>query len=530
MNEQRIFDFFAARGFTAAGIFGMLGNIKDESGGNPRNLQNSYEKKLGYTDDSYTAAVDSGAYKNFVHDAAGYGLAQWTYSTRKENLLKFARYQGESIGDFDMQLAFMYQELQGYKALFAILKTTDSIREASDAFMTQYEKPADQSEKAKRRRASYGEEICAMLTGVENDSLVQLTEADARQKIISVAVSWYGRNEADGSHRFIIDLYNSYIPLARGYKVKYTDAWCATMASAAAIKAGFTDIIPTECGCGQLIAAFQAMNRWVENDAYIPSPGDYIFYDWDDTGAGDCTGWPEHVGIVISVFDNVIKVIEGNKDDAVGYREVRVNGRYIRGYGVPDYSAKAVIKTPENVNENHENVIESPENGTENGKSDSKPSNSGTLCMTPQWVGAVTGDGVNVRKWAGTEYGNIKSWPKLNKGNMVDVCDSIKAKDGSVWYYIRIDGRIYGFVHSGYILEASATPEPAEIKKGDIVRFTGSKHYTSSYAKAEGKACKPGKAKVTAVNPSGTHPYHLVAVSGGCSTVYGWTDAADVKI
>ena len=75
MNEQRIFDFFAGKGFTAAGIFGMLGNIRDESGGNPRNLQNSYEKKLGYTDDSYTEAVDAGTYKNFVHDAAEIGRA-----------------------------------------------------------------------------------------------------------------------------------------------------------------------------------------------------------------------------------------------------------------------------------------------------------------------------------------------------------------------------------------------------------------------------------------------------------------------
>ena len=517
MNEQRIFDFFAGKGFTAAGIFGMLGNIRDESGGNPRNLQNSYEKKLGYTDDSYTEAVDAGTYKNFVHDAAGYGLAQWTYSTRKENLLKFARNQGDSIGDFDMQLAFMYQELRGYKTLFAILTTTDSIREASDAFMTQYEKPADQSEKAKRRRASYGEEICAMLTGVENpDSMVQITEAEARQRVISIAVSWYGKKEADGSHRSIIDLYNGHTPLARGYKVRYTDAWCATYGSAVAIAAGYTDIIPTECGCGQMIAAFQAMDRWVENDAYIPSPGDYIFYDWDDTGAGDCTGWPEHVGIVISVSGDVIKVIEGNKDDAVGYREIKVNGRYIRGYGVPDYGAKTVIKKPESVTGKPENVTDSTGNSS--------------LCMTPKWVGVVTGDILNVRAWAGEEYPNIKSWPKLAEGNMVEVCDSIKAADGSTWYYIRIDGRIYGFSHSDYIREASGSAAPAEVRKGDVVQFTGSKHYTSSYAKATGKACKPGLAKVTAVNPGSSHPYHLVAVSGCGSTVYGWTDAEDVKI
>lgn len=441
MNELKIYNFFAERGLSPCGIYGLMGNLRDESGFNPRNLQNSYENKLGYTDDSYTEAVDSGAYTNFVHDAAGYGLAQWTYSARKENLLEFARYQGESIGDFDMQLAFMYQELQGYKNLFAILKTTCSIREASDAFMTQYEKPADQSENAKRRRASYGEEICAMLTGVENDLPMQFTEADARQKVISIAVSWYGRKEADGSHQIIIDLYNSHTPLSRGYKVKYTDAWCATFASAAAISAGFTDIIPTECGCGQLIALFQALNRWIENDGYIPYPGDYIFYDWDDTGAGDCTGWPEHVGIVISVFNNVIKVIEGNKDDAVGYREIMVNGRYIRGYGIPDYASKSRA-VPEEI-------------GPNDGQSGSKPAE--TICKEVQWIGEVTASYLNVRRWAGREYENIKSCPQLEKGNFIGVCDTVKAADGNDWYYIQIASRSHGFVHSKYIIKVAET-------------------------------------------------------------------------
>jgi len=78
----------------------------------------------------------------------------------------------------------------------------------------------------------------------------------------------------------------------------------------------------------------------VEEDAYVPQPGDYIFYDWDDKGMGDCAGWPEHVGIVESIHDNIIRVVEGNKEDAVGYRQIAVNGKYIRGYGTPDYASK----------------------------------------------------------------------------------------------------------------------------------------------------------------------------------------------
>lgn len=342
MNEQRIYDFFAGKGLSSCGIYGLMGNLRDESGFNPRNLQNSYENKIGYTDDTYTDAVDSGRYHNFARDAAGYGLAQWTYRSRKQALLDFARSKGKSIGDMDMQLEFMYQELQGYKKVFAALQAASSIREASDIVLTQYEKPADQSEKAKQRRARYGEEIRNMLNGIlMEDTGKGLTESEARQKLISIAVSWYGRKEADGSHRVIIDTYNGHAPLARSYKVKYTDSWCAAFASAAAIVAGYTDIIPTECSCGRMIELFRKIGRWVEDDTYTPSPGDYIFYDWDDKGTGDCTGWPEHVGIVISVCNGIIKVIEGNKDNAVGYREMAVNGRYIRGYAIPDYAAKS---------------------------------------------------------------------------------------------------------------------------------------------------------------------------------------------
>lgn len=161
-----------------------------------------------------------------------------------------------------------------------------------------------------------------------------------RQKVLDIARSWIGCKEADGSHRKIIDVYNAHKPLARGYAVKYTDAWCATFVSAVAIKAGVTDIIPTECGCGQQINLFRNLGEWVENDGYKPSAGDVIFYDWDDSGSGDNTGWSDHVGIVESCDGKTITVIEGNKNNMVGRRTISINGKYIRGFGVPRYSSK----------------------------------------------------------------------------------------------------------------------------------------------------------------------------------------------
>lgn len=156
-------------------------------------------------------------------------------------------------------------------------------------------------------------------------------------ELIAQAKAWIGCRESDGSHRKIIDIYNSHRPLARGYAVRYTDAWCAAFVSACAIRTGMTDIIPTECGCGEMVWLFQKLGEWNESDARTPNLGDIIFYDWQDSGSGDNTGNPDHVGIVEKVSGNTITVIEGNKNDAVGRRTLRINDRYIRGYGIPKY-------------------------------------------------------------------------------------------------------------------------------------------------------------------------------------------------
>ena len=168
-----------------------------------------------------------------------------------------------------------------------------------------------------------------------------MTENELRQKVVGIAQKYIGCKESDGAHKKIIDIYNSHKPLARGYAVKYTDAWCSTFASAVAIEAGLTDIIPTECGCEKHIQLFKNLGSWEENDAHVPSPGDYVFYDWDDSGVGDDKGSADHVGIVEKVVGSTITVIEGNYSDSVKRRNLTVNGRYIRGYGVPKYSSKA---------------------------------------------------------------------------------------------------------------------------------------------------------------------------------------------
>ena len=163
-------------------------------------------------------------------------------------------------------------------------------------------------------------------------------------KVVEQAKSWLGCNEYDGSHKQIIDVYNSQAKLPRSYPVKYSDAWCATFVSAVSVKLGYTDIMPTECGCPEMIKLYKKLEAWVEDDSVTPESGWIMFYNWDDNGVGDTTGDPEHVGIVEKVENGKITVIEGNYSNSVKRRVVDVNGRYIRGYGVPKYDKEATTK------------------------------------------------------------------------------------------------------------------------------------------------------------------------------------------
>ena len=168
-----------------------------------------------------------------------------------------------------------------------------------------------------------------------------------RSEIVKQAQSWVGLKESNGSHKKIIDIYNTLNPLPRGYKLRYTDAWCAGTISALAVVCKATDIIPQECSCLRMIDKAKTMGIWVESDAYKPSPGDILMYDWDDSGSGENTNNPDHVGIVEKITGSTITVIEGNYSNAVKRRTVLVNGKYIRGYIVPKYAEEAAADEPE---------------------------------------------------------------------------------------------------------------------------------------------------------------------------------------
>ena len=283
--------------------------------------------------------------------------------------------------------------------------------------------------------------LAAKTNSVKTDSTPteQASPVATADDIINIMFGWEGLSRAAQTHRPIIDLYNSHKPLAVGYAVTYWDDYCDTTVSAAFIKANAVNLIGgTECGVERHVKLFQQAGIWIEDGSITPQRGDIIVFNWDESAQPN-NGFSDHIGIVYNCEKGIIYTIEGNAGNAgtVMKRAYSVGNGNIRGFARPKYgtAAKPVNTTP---------VTVTPQ-----------PSNNGTINKTPQWAGKITADKLNIRTWAGTENPNLKSYPVLPYGTIVEVCDVVKSADGKDWYYILINGEIYGFASAAYIDKAA---------------------------------------------------------------------------
>ncbi len=461
--EEKVWNYLKAKGLNNYAIAGLMGNIYAESGIIANRLEMLCIKRLKengmtYTDATYTSAVDNGKISKaeFLNPLPGkqygYGFCQWTSPGRKAGLYDLVKERKVSIGDAEAQLDFLWSELsKSHTSVMSTLKSATSVKEASDVVLIKFECPADKGDAVKNTRANYGQKYydkyAKSTSSVQNTGGNKMTESELRRKVANWLAQYQGISEGSAKHKEILAVYNN-SRLCTRYTMTVNDAWCQASASAAAIATGLSDIIPIECSCNMAITLWQKKGRWIESDSYVPKVGDYIYYDWDDSGAGECTGGSEHVGIVYNVSGSTLTIVEGNKSNTVSFRTIQVNGRYIRGYGIPNYASK----------------VTSSSSGT---TIPSTPSSSGSkLNATVSWNGVVIADELNVRTWAGTENKTC-SFSPLKRGVVVGVCDSAKASNGAVWYYIKYNGK-YGFVSSAYITkQATSSPTASTQAKVD---------------------------------------------------------------
>lgn len=193
-TAEKIWNYLISKGFTKQGAAGTMSSLDHESGLQPNNLENTRNGTLG-SDTYYTSAVNNKTYSknDFINDRAGYGLAQWTYYTRKRGLYEATVEQGLSIADLEGQLNFLIKELEtSYKSLFNLLKTTNSVDEASDAFLKQFEAPAILNYKERRDTAwiYYNRYSGGMPTNEDPDVIVP-DECEYKTYTVQTGDSWW---------------------------------------------------------------------------------------------------------------------------------------------------------------------------------------------------------------------------------------------------------------------------------------------------------------------------------------------------
>ena len=174
-------------------------------------------------------------------------------------------------------------------------------------------------------------------TGAVQSFTVKVSKGGTAQAMIDAFYAWNGYSRINGKQKGIIDIYNSITPWPKGYKMKYSDAWCDATVTAAAIKTGNVERIGRECSVPRHIKIFQSLGIWQEDGTITPRPGDIIVYSWSKFKQPNNAS-ASHIGIVVKVQNGKITAIEGNRGiGIVATREIPVGWGCIRGYAQPNY-------------------------------------------------------------------------------------------------------------------------------------------------------------------------------------------------
>lgn len=198
-NAKDIYGILTGAGMSRAGALGMLGNMMAESGLVSNIAQRGMTK---LSDAQYTAAADNGLI-DFAHDAVGYGLCQWTYSTRKANLLDWAKRNEVSVGDLEAQCFFCIAELKEYfPALWKTLCESANINQCSDLICTQFERPAVNNLITRRNFAQeFSKEIPEKYTSPKTDPIQATFPPDPSVWTLQLVMQFNGYWERPDGHK-----------------------------------------------------------------------------------------------------------------------------------------------------------------------------------------------------------------------------------------------------------------------------------------------------------------------------------------
>lgn len=305
-DEGKIFDFFLSKGLKPNAVAAIMGNIKEESGCRSNNAQDSF----GYDDVQYTNNVDNGTYSKdtFINDKIGYGLVQWTYWDRKKNLYEFAQTKQTSIGDLNMQLEFLWVELNtSHQKILQYLQEhgNDSIDELTEYFMDEFENPS--APKLGKRQTSandYYNKYKNNQTTVNGSKIIQIG-AEMMQYMIN--------------NGYLYSQSVRYVPIEKSEKEsgKYVD--CSAYVCWVLYRVGYTDI--------------NRLNT-TTLPGYLSGKGFNKITSLSDMKEGDIAFFPGHTQIYAGNENGKRKYLNAGHDPKTVYETFEPSG-FLFAYRVP---------------------------------------------------------------------------------------------------------------------------------------------------------------------------------------------------
>lgn len=478
-NEEKIWNFLKSKGLNDYGTASLMGNLYAESGLNSKNLENAGNTRLGMTDDEYTRAVDNGSYtkEQFIYDGFGYSLPQWTYHTRKKAYYEYMKSQNKSIGDLEASLEFLHKELgESYPAVLNTLKNAKSVLEGSNAVLLKYERPADQSASMQSKRASYGQAYYNKYAGKTLNGDDTVSEFKMRTT----------KPEA-GNKYYITKANGGWSNAIKGSPV---DSDCDVLPNCVGYAYGRFNEIGGYGYCKYLSPVNAEKFMQYKGSLEVgQSPRLGACMVWQKGNTLDGSDGAGHVAIVEKIYSSTqIMTSESAYGGKAFYTSTRNKGDGNWGMGSA-YKFLGFIYNP---------AVNSSSSATTS-TTTVTTTVSGETVYTVKSGDTLSGIAAkyNTTYQELAKYNNISNPNKISVGQQIKIPNAKSASSNTSW-----------------------TP-----KVGDVVMYNGDKHYVNANA-ATGLNCKSGKAKITSVYQPGKskHPYHLVAVSGGGSTVYGWVD------
>lgn len=508
-------------GATPEATAAMLAQVQKES----LFIANNVENGKGWTDEGYTIAVDSGSYSDFVTDGIGYGLFQLTYHTRKKAFLEFVRNRGCSIGDLEAQVDYMLYELrQMFPSLWHMMTTSHDLFYCTKELLYKWENPQEKAENLKERY-TYAQKWLDMAKALESSTQEETINTPketvsanplsyAIQKVLSLARSEINYHEKAtnamldepnaniGSGNFTkygrdLDAVPSFY---NGKKNGY--AWCDQFVDWLFFKCFGADVAmqmlcqpknSAGAGCEYSKNYYQAQGRFDRN----PHPGDQIFFY-------DSSGHVNHTGIVDSVDDYTVNTIEGNSSDRVQRQSYDIDSGYIAGYGHPKWELGL---------------------NTSSGDADITITTTTKIYLREGMKGAKIKQLQNLLIALHYDVGPDGADGDFGRNTKTAVM-KFQNDNGLVANGI-VDEKTTELLNS-VTSKSLSSVNKLQYAKGETVKFIGNKHYVSATS-MNGKGAKPGLAKITRIAPGTDHPYHLVKLHNGGSTVFGWVNENDIQ-